>query len=150
MAVEVDEAGRLLEAAKRAVRGKDALVISASTGHAGVVRVLDVGEVERVVRAYLTGDLSRNLPHDMEAVYTPGAPAGGGDARRAEEILLAHTVRRNVRRSSGAKGELVETLARLHGAVWDYLKQEVARDELGLAGPWHNTVELLKALREFL
>ncbi|MCC6020261.1 MAG: type III-B CRISPR-associated protein Cas10/Cmr2 [Thermoproteaceae archaeon] len=150
MAIEVDEASRLLEAAKSAVRGKDALVISASTGHAGVVRMLDVGEVERVVKAYLAGDLSRNLPHDMEAVYTPGAPVGGSDARRAEEILLAYTVRRNVRRGSKAGDGLVEALVRLHGAMWDYFRLEGARDRLGLAGPWHNMVELLKALREFL
>jgi len=136
MAVEVGKAHETLEEAKDSVRGKDALAISTSTGHAGVTKTADADAVEEIVRALLRGDLSRNLPYDMERVYTPSGGAGEDTRRKTEEALLPYIAKKNLKND-----QPLHALAELHRDMWNYLKDK---------SPWQNMAELLKAVREFL
>ncbi len=145
MAVEVEKTREILEEAKEHVKGKDALAISTSTGHVGVVKTEAADAVEEVIKAYLRGDLSRNLPYDMERTYTPGETKEE-TLRKAEELLLPYLAGRNAK--GDRKRELVKTLAKLHNDMWQYLDRGKPREEL--KEPWLNTAGLLKTLREFL
>jgi CRISPR-associated protein Cmr2 len=161
MSVEVGAAHEAVEKAKEAVKGKDALAVSTSTGHMGVAKTSSVGSVMGIVAALLEGGLSRNLPYDMEREFA-GEGAEERDARRrAEEALLRHIAERNARGDGKAA---VEALITLHKEMWESLKLKEAQDkqkraqdepkktcdDLRIEGPWQNAAELLKALREFL
>ena len=161
MSVEVGAAHEAVEKAKEAVKGKDALAVSTSTGHMGIAKMSSVGSVMGIVAALLEGGLSRNLPYDVEREFA-GEGAEEGDARRrAEETLLRHIAERNARGDGKAA---VEALITLHREMWESLKLKEAQDRQGRArdeaeeacgeplvkGPWQNAAELLKALREFL
>jgi len=136
MAVEVDKAHEALEEAKDAVKGKDALAITTSTGHAAAVKMADLDAVEEIIKALLRGDISRNLPYDMERTYTPDGETRDETRRKAEQTLLPHVAKRNLKNN-----QLLQPLAKLHQDMWNYLKDK---------NPWQNTAELLKAAREFL
>ena len=145
MAVEVEKTREALEEAKEHVKGKDALAISTSTGHVGVVKTEAADAVGEIIKAYLRRDLSRNLPYDMERTYTPDGEKEE-TKRKAEEILLPHLVKRNAKKPK--REELAEKLAKLHGDMWRYLDRTKPREDL--KEPWLNMAGLLKAVREFL
>jgi CRISPR-associated protein Cmr2 len=159
MAVEVWAAHEAVEKAKEVVKGKDALVVSTSTGHMGIAKTRNVDSVMKVVAALLEGSLSRNLPYDMEREFADERTGNIDARRRAEEALLRYIAERNARGDGKAA---VEALAELHREMWESLKLKEAQDkqkraqveetcdELRIEGPWRNTAELLKALREFL
>ena len=161
MAVEVWAAHEAVEKAKEVVKEKDALVVSTSTGHMGIAKTPNVDSVMKVVAALLEGSLSRNLPYDMEREFAEERTEEKEIRRRAEEALLRYIAERNARGDGKAA---VEALAELHREMWESLKlketqekqkraqveAEETCDELRTEGPWRNTAELLKALREFL
>ena len=161
MAIEVWAAHEAVEKAKEVVKGKDALVASTSTGHMGIAKTFDVDSVMKIVAALLEGSLSRNLPYDMEREFAEERTEEIEVRRRAEEAFLRYIAERNARGDGKAA---VEALAELHREMWESLKlketqdkqrraqveAEETCDELRTEGPWRNTAELLKALREFL
>ena len=132
MAVEVDEAFKLLEAAKDVVAGKDALAVSTSVGHLGFAKVRDVGIMKRLACAYRLRELSRNLPYDLER-----AVEGGGDCSSCEGALrdlLKYIARRNTQDEAIVADLEALFNAPIRGDLWDR---------------WNNVAELLKALREW-
>lgn len=133
MAIEVEEATRLLEKAKEAVRGKDALAISTSTGHAGFAKARHAALVEQIAEAYRTGNLSKNLPYDLERWAGDGLRCGGGETcREAASIILTYVASRN------SKNGIPSRLEELLDAVAD-----------GADAALKNAAELLKAAREW-
>jgi CRISPR-associated protein Cmr2 len=143
-----------LEKAKEVVKGKDALVVSTSTGHMGIAKMPNVDSIMKIVAALLEGSLSRNLPYDMEREFADERTGDIDARRRAEEALLRYIAERNARGDGKAA---VEALIKLHREMWESLKLKEVRDDAEetcgeplVKGPWQNMAELLKALREFL
>lgn len=138
MAVEVEEAARLLEKAKDSVEGKDALAVSTSTGHAGYVKVGQASLLKAVADAYRSGALSKNLPYDLERWAGDGFKCEDSEAcREAALALFAYVARRNVK--AGGE-ELAQRLAEL---------LELKAREGGAESAWRNATEVLKAVREW-
>ncbi len=123
MSLEVDAAAELLDRAKDKVEGKDALVLSTSTGHVGFTKMGTIGSAKAIAEAYASGELSKNLPYDVEAW------------RKAAEVeyALRHIVRRNTK-----KKELVEVVVE---AAMEAARHMAGQDK------WKNVVGFLKALR---
>ena len=133
MAIEVEEATRLLEEAKEAVKGKDALAVSTSTGHAGFAKASHAALMKRIAEAYRSGALSRNLPYDLERWAGDGLRCGDEEAcREAARAIFTYVAKRNAK--NGLPAQLEELLDATGDAADAALK---------------NAAELLKAAREW-
>ncbi len=153
MAHEVNAAADLLEKAKDAVPGKDALAVSTSTGHAGFAKTQDAKLLKEIAEDYRTGKLSRNLPYDLERAYPPDTKCQDEEAcLEAAKAVFAYVAERNMK--SGAQTsptDLLKLLTNLkdkeRGVGEPRKAEETPRWKT--ADLWKNAVELLKALREW-